>query len=108
MAITLTCSCGGQLAVAEDEAGRPCRCPSCGAVVHVPAMGIVEPARRHHHRVALATPAKPRPRWPWAFALILPLLGLAMFILVRNLGRHRESDAGNEQVRTEISGQQQN
>src|SRR5215831_9093126 len=36
MPIDLTCSCGRQLRVADEYAGRQGRCPACGAVLEIP------------------------------------------------------------------------
>ena len=36
MPIDLTCSCGRQLRVADEFAGRQGRCPACGAVLEIP------------------------------------------------------------------------
>src|SRR5262249_29429633 len=36
MPIDLTCSCGRQLRVADEYAGRQGRCPACGAVLDIP------------------------------------------------------------------------
>jgi hypothetical protein len=36
MPITVECSCGKQLVVAEDQAGRKVRCPTCQELIKVP------------------------------------------------------------------------
>src|SRR5262245_24745321 len=37
MAILIQCACGKQLQAREEQAGQRVRCPSCGAVLDVPA-----------------------------------------------------------------------
>ncbi len=59
MSLALACSCGKQFDVPEAHAGRRVKCPSCGALMDVPAVG--------------GQPARPRRRWP--------LLGLGVLLL---------------------------
>src|SRR5262245_570884 len=42
MPVTFACACGKQLRVADEHAGRRVKCPSCEAVVAVPAPDEVE------------------------------------------------------------------
>src|SRR6516225_1285115 len=49
MSIDLTCSCGRQLRVADEFAGRQGRCPACGAILEIP------------QRDALVSPSAPSP-----------------------------------------------
>jgi hypothetical protein len=86
MTITLTCSCGRQLAIGAELAGRQCRCQACGQVVQVPAMGIVEGAERTNSRAAkqqIAQASRRRFRvWPWLLVLLLLMLVPTSGILV--------------------------
>jgi hypothetical protein len=41
MSITLTCSCGKQLQVADEFAGRQGRCPVCGGLLEIPERAAV-------------------------------------------------------------------
>lgn len=43
MAITLTCSCGQQLQVADQYAGQRVKCPGCGQVLTAPAKAAAAP-----------------------------------------------------------------
>jgi hypothetical protein len=68
MALIVECSCGEQLRVNEDQAGKGVRCPGCRGVVTVPAPATRPPAARG---------AKPSGRGPW---LLLGLAGGALLL----------------------------
>lgn len=62
MPITLNCSCGKTLRVADEHAGKRVKCPACNAVIAPappePAFEVVEDAPRQ--LAAIKTVAKPR------------------------------------------------
>jgi hypothetical protein len=57
MAITVECGCGKRFRVKDEHAGKRGRCPSCGAVVAIPA---AEPAGPGGPSPERAGPAGPR------------------------------------------------
>jgi len=95
MTVTLTCSCGRQLAVAAELAGRQCHCQACGNVVQVPAMGIAEGAGRSLRR-ARTWPARSFAIWPWLIVALVLVLGSGVAVILRGLGDSPEPD---QQVR---------
>jgi hypothetical protein len=44
MAITFSCSCGKEITVKDQFAGKKGKCPACGAIMQVPAVKPPEPA----------------------------------------------------------------
>jgi hypothetical protein len=56
----------------------------------VPAMGIVEPARRNKHTAAsgVVTPSRRSARWPWLLAALALVVGLATVLLIREFAQN--------------------
>jgi hypothetical protein len=63
MPISLTCTCGKQLRLKDEAAGKKGKCPACGAIFQIPAAGGSAPAA-HERPTPPATPRVAEPRAP--------------------------------------------
>jgi hypothetical protein len=75
MAIQVVCGCGRHLRVSEAHAGRPVKCPGCGATHVVPAERFAAGDSPVQAGPGLAPASGRRARWVVLAVLLLALLG---------------------------------
>ncbi|MBV9125974.1 MAG: hypothetical protein JO112_21695 [Planctomycetes bacterium] len=80
MAVTFPCPCGRQFRVEANQLGTTVRCPHCGRLVQLPALGVLEtPAQVPPAGKKERTPS-PTTRRPWIW--LRPGLAAALVLLV--------------------------